>query len=278
MVTSQTVGKTRRLETLFDQSSSRAVIVPFDDSLISGPEGGLRGIGETLSRVVDASPTGVIGFSGFLRINCKALARVPTIVNLTASTALVAHTRKVLITTVEQAVALGSSAVAVHVNISSAYESHMLRQLGITVASCEQLGIPVLAIMYPRREIDGGDDNYDEMRRREPTTYAKLVSHAVRVAVDLGADVIKTQYTGSAESFSHVIECASGVPVIIAGGPLCEEHRALTMAHDSVAAGGSGVSFGRNVFQHADPAGIVQRLKQAVFSIPPRPISGEVAS
>ena len=51
------------------------------------------------------------------------------IVNLTASTTIGKHTRKVLVASVEQAVRLGADAVGVHVNISSEYEHEMLRIL-----------------------------------------------------------------------------------------------------------------------------------------------------
>ena len=44
---------------------------------------------------------------------------IPTIINITASTVQSHHTRKVLISSVQQALAIDAAAVAVHINISS---------------------------------------------------------------------------------------------------------------------------------------------------------------
>src|SRR5205823_12459384 len=115
-----------------------------------------------------------------------------------------------------------------------------------------RFGMPLLAIMYPRREANGRDDNFEELRSSNPTDYAKLVSHSVRVGVELGADIIKTQYTGSNDTFRTVVESACGIPIFIAGGPLVETSVALRRAADAVSAGASGISFGRNVFNRAD--------------------------
>ena len=51
-----------------------------------------------------------------------------------------------------------------------------------------------------------------------------VVKHAARIGAELGADIIKTNYTGSPETFKEVVD-GCPVPVIIAGGPKVEsEH------------------------------------------------------
>ena len=88
--------------------------------------------------------------------------------------------------------------------------------------------------------------------------------------MELGADVIKTQYTGSPETFEKVVEATRPVPVFIAGGPLCSEPAALSAARGAIAAGASGVSFGRNVFERDDPARMLRLLHSAVHEeVPP---------
>ncbi len=74
----------------------------------------------------------------------------------------------------------------------------------------------------------------------------------------MGADVVKVNYTGDAESFAHVVECAC-VPVVIAGGAKLDSPRDfLDMVRVSIDAGGAGLSVGRNVFQHSDPTRLVE--------------------
>jgi class I fructose-bisphosphate aldolase len=112
--------------------------------------------------------------------------------------------------------------------------------------------MPVLAMMYAR-----GPKITNE--------YAPdVVAHCARVGVELGADIVKVNYTGDIESFSRVVDGCC-VPVVIAGGPKLESERDLVqMVHDSIRAGGSGLSVGRNIFQHESPAKIVAALHKVV--------------
>jgi len=139
----------------------------------------------------------------------------------------------------------------------------MLKILGTTVREAETFGVPVFAIMYPRCE-GSGDDDYQELRKADPDRYSRLVAHAARIGMELGADVIKTQYTGSPETFERVVEATQPVPVVIAGGPLCSEAETLSAARGAIASGARGVSFGRNVFERNDPSHMLRLLRSAV--------------
>jgi DhnA family fructose-bisphosphate aldolase class Ia len=111
-----------------------------------------------------------------------------------------------------------------------------------------------MAMMYPR-----GPNIKDSHA-------VDLVTHAARLGAELGADIVKTNYTGDVESFKEVINSCH-VPVIIAGGPKMETSRdVLQMAKDSITAGGAGLSIGRNVFQHEDPTKIVRAFSAIVHS------------
>jgi len=105
-----------------------------------------------------------------------------------------------------------------------------------------------LAMMYPRgKKIK---DEYAE----------EYIAHAARVGAELGADIIKTNYTGEQESFARVVESCP-VPVVIAGGPRVESDlQLLAMVQGAIAAGARGVAMGRNVFQHDSPALITRRI------------------
>ena len=84
------------------------------------------------------------------------------------------------------------------------------------------------------------------------------------VGFELGADIIKTYYTGSADSFRRVVENCP-VPVMIAGGTKMNTVRAaLEVVHGSIQAGGKGVVFGRNIWQSPVPRAIVTALKAII--------------
>ena len=259
-------GKQRRLARLFRHNDGRVVILPIDDGLISGPTSGLSNLSALLNTIRQDPPDGLLAFVGVLTQHCDALNKVAMIINLTASTKRGSHTQKILCTDLEAAVAAGADIVAVHVNVTSQHENAMLCNLRIVVRHAEILGIPVLAIMYPRREGSNEDDNYQDLQQNDPDKYAKLVCHAARIGMELGADMIKTQYTGSTETFEQVVRVAHPVPVVIAGGPLRPEQDIIDVARGAIAAGGRGVSFGRNVFEHPDPARMLACLHSAVHT------------
>lgn len=253
-------GKQRRLRRLFRHNDGRALVLPIDDGLISGPDASLSDLPALFRALASHPPDGVLLFPGVLARHSLALRDLAAIVNVTASTVHVTHTRKVVCSDVEAAVSAGADLVAVHVNVTSRYEGEMLRALGMVVRKAETLGVPVLAIMYPRREGHGEDDNHDALKERDAERYSQLVAHAARIGVELGADIIKTPYTGSPETFAHVVTATQPVPVVTAGGPYCSRERTLSAARGALAAGARGISFGRNVFQRDDPARMLASL------------------
>ncbi len=263
-MSSAQAGKIRRLKRIFSPLSGRTVIVPVDDSLIFGPTKGLEEVDAKIQKILVDPPEAILAFPGLFRSRVGLLSKIAGIVNLTASTNLSQHTRKVLVGTVHQAAQLGLDAVAVHVNISSRYESEMLRTLGSVSQECESYGMPLLAIMYPRSEADEGDNNYEELKEANRKRYAEIVAHSARVGTDLGADFIKTNYTGDPDSFRLVVEACRPIPVIVAGGPVLAPATMLQVAHEVILAGGSGVSFGRNVFSRPDPRPFIAGLKAIV--------------
>jgi fructose-bisphosphate aldolase/2-amino-3,7-dideoxy-D-threo-hept-6-ulosonate synthase len=158
----------------------------------------------------------------------------------------------VLVCSVEEALKVGADAVSVHINIGSKTEANQLQKLGNVAERCNEWSMPLLAMMYPRGA--KVSDQYGE----------EFVAHAARAGAELGADMIKTNYTGDPDSFGRVIESCP-VPVIIAGGPKVEtDTELLQMISDAIATGARGVAIGRNVFQHDKPTHIVRAITRIV--------------
>jgi len=157
--------------------------------------------------------------------------------------------------TVQEAIGLGAEAVSVHVNVGAQDENKMLSNLGKVSDECDIYGMPLLAMMYPR-----GPKIQDEHA-------PDVVAHAARIGAELGADIIKANFTGNIETFKTVIEGCSPVPVVIAGGPKCKSpQEILQTTHDSIKAGAAGLSIGRNVFQHENPTLMVKALSAIVHN------------
>ncbi|WP_432737867.1 2-amino-3,7-dideoxy-D-threo-hept-6-ulosonate synthase [Maridesulfovibrio sp. FT414] len=248
------IGKSIRLERIFNRNTERTIIVPMDHGISVGPIEGLRDMREAVGDMVQGGANAVLMHKGLVRCGHRMEGRdVGLIVHLSASTSLSPFPNaKTLVGTVEDALRLGADAVSVHVNLGDETEARMLQDLG-DVASCAQgWGVPVLAMVYAR-----GPKVKDEF---DPET----VAHCARVGEELGADIVKVPYTGDIDSFGTVVDGCC-IPVVIAGGPKLDSTRDfLQMVSDSIRAGGSGLSVGRNVFQHKNRVRLVEALHKIV--------------
>lgn len=257
------LGKRRRLARLIPKG--KMVIVPIDDSLIFGPKDGLFELESTIEHIVKSQPNALLGFRRGLELVSDKSLSMPFIFNLTASTVMSQHTRKTVIASVEFALKNGADCVACHVNFGSQYESEMIQNFAMISQECDRLGMPLLVIAYPRGEKEGQDYNYEDLKEKHIDAYTELVAHAVRVSSELGADIIKTNYTGTMESFKRVVVAANGKPVVIAGGRKISVEDSLKNAEDAMRAGASGISYGRNVFNADDIETYITAIKRIVF-------------
>lgn len=237
-------GKNRRLKRIF-RDDNRTVVVPMDHGVSIGPVKGIENMQSTVVRLLKGNADAVVLHKGLAKRvdvgNAGLIVHLSAVSNLTVNCQ-----NKVQVCTVQEAVRMGADAVSVHVNIGAQDECGMLAILGKVANECDQYGMPLLAMMYPR-----GPKIADE---HDPTA----VAHAARIGAELGADIIKTNYTGNVETFKQVVESCPA-PVIIAGGPKTETtQQLLEMVHDSMKAGCAGLSIGRNVFQHKDPTLMVK--------------------
>jgi len=243
-------GKKRRLKRILGDDN-RTVIVPMDHGVTVGPVTGITDMQDIVNKLLLGGVDAVLVNRGIAKSVDTGNAGL--IVHLCGSTQHCPDPNsKIQICSVEDAVRLGADAVSVHINIGAKQEDRMLATLGNVACKCDDYGMPLLAMMYPR-----GPSIKDQHA-------LDVVAHAARVGAELGADIVKTNYTGDAESFKKVVS-GCHVPVIIAGGPKVETARdVLQMTSDSLKAGGAGVSIGRNVFQHENPAKMVKALSALV--------------
>ncbi len=227
--------------------------IPMDHGLTSGPLRGLDTIDETIRLIVGGGATAILVHKGIIR-SLPSPPGTGIIMHASASTSLGSSpNRKMLVGSVEEAVRLGADAVSLHVNIGCKEEPEMLQDLGVMADECDEWSMPLVAMMYPRGE--------NIKNPNDPQT----VAHVARIGSELGADVVKTVYTGDYESFRMVVRSCR-VPVVIAGGPKSEtDLDVLEMAYGAVKAGAIGVTFGRNVFQHERPHLIVKALSKIIM-------------
>jgi fructose-bisphosphate aldolase/2-amino-3,7-dideoxy-D-threo-hept-6-ulosonate synthase len=247
------LGKSIRIERIFDRKSKRTLIVPMDHGLTMGTILGLEDLALIVDKVALGGANAVLMHSGMVGAGHRQYGKdIGLIIHLSGATSLSPDpNRKVLVCSVERALKMGADGVSIHINIGADDEPEMLQDAHKVVEDSREWGVPLIAMMYPRgRKIT--DEN-------EPS----VVNIAVRAGAELGADIVKTNYTGDIDSFKEIVKGVKHVPVIIAGGPKMETiPELLQMVNDSIEAGGSGVAFGRNIFQSEDPTKLVQAISK----------------
>lgn len=248
------LGKNIRIERIIDRKSRRTIIIPMDHGLTLGTISGLEDMAAMVDKIALGGADAVLEHSGMVGAGHRQYGKdIGLIIHLSGATKLaVDPNKKVIVCSVERALKIGADAVSIHINIGADDEPEMFQDAQRVVESCREWGVPLLAMMYPRgRKIE--DENDPE-----------VVNIAVRAGAELGADIVKTNYTGDIDSFKYIVDGVH-IPVIIAGGPKMDTiEDLLHMVYDSIQAGGSGVAFGRNVFQAKDPTKLIRAISRIV--------------
>ena len=186
---------------------------------------------------------------GVLRHCVNAQTDVPIILRVSGCTSVVGKdlAHETLTTSIEEILRLNAAAVGVSVFIGSDYEHETLQNLTTLVNECEDFGIPVMAVAAVGREMEKRD--------------ARYLSLASRICAELGARVVKTYWC---DEFEKVTE-GCPVPVVIAGGPICEtEIEVLEFVYDGIQRGAIGVNLGRNVWKHDHPVAMMKSLRAII--------------
>lgn len=185
---------------------------------------------------------------------------VPLILKLNGKTSIPpdTHAFSALTGTVEDAVRLGADAVGYTVYVGSPAQDRDFEQFRSVRADCQRFGMPLIVWAYPRGEAVG-------QRGGKESLYA--VDYAARVALELGADIVKLNYPVASEkdraspppydrlalgpdaAFRKVVESAGRCLVLVSGGEKVGDPELLAKVRSSLDAGATGIIFGRNLWQ-----------------------------
>ena len=244
------IGKKIRLNRILPRSGARALVVAYDHALMLGPIPGTEQPADQIRRFVEAGVDGLLLAPGTLR-NCgesllaqkapAVIARLDwTNVWYRQNAAASGEYRSCAVAAVEDAVRYGADAVVTYLLLGSgdpALDAAEMRKNAQVTRACERYGMPhVIESMARGAEVPNPSDPV-------------WIRRHTRMAYELGADLIKTDYTGDAESMSSVVE-GCPAPILAAGGPrMASDEQVLEMIGGVAAAGCAGVIFGRNIFQ-----------------------------
>jgi fructose-bisphosphate aldolase/2-amino-3,7-dideoxy-D-threo-hept-6-ulosonate synthase len=219
----------------------------------------LADIGARTAEAVAGGANVIMLSKGMIRLAEPAFSPTTSLALLLSASANPAggEPEVVQVALVEEAARLGADAVVLFTALGGPAEPGMIGLLAGVGRECAALGMPLIA------------------EAEFPTTYASVealtqqygfeyLRRNVRLCAELGADVVKTNWPGDEESFGRLVEAASGIPLVLAGGSRLEDRELLWRMERAVAAGAVGCSVGRNIFMHRSPAAITRALSRVI--------------
>ena len=238
-------GMKNRLARIIRPEDSRAVMLAVDHGYFLGPTGGLEEPRKTIAPLLPHADS-IMLTRGVLRTSVDAGSGTPVVLRVSGGTSVLKELSNEAITvSIEDAIRLNVSAMALSIFVGSEFEKQTLVSLAKLVDEGEKFGVPILAVTAV------GKDMARDVR------YLGL---ACRIAAEMGAHVVKTYYC---EDFEKVTQSCP-IPVIIAGGKKIPEMDALKLTSDAVQHGAVGVDMGRNIFQSDNPVGMIQAIRAIV--------------
>lgn len=257
-----------RLGRLFDAGSGRTMIVAFDSGLIADVSKGGDRVEQVVGAVVESGVEGILLSPGLLDRCRSQLARrgAPAALlrtdlhfsgrALPAGTAGVGEFHRTLVTAADAA-AMGADGIVMFLVLGN-QDDRVTADNAAAVARAAQeahrVGLPLIVetVLWGSRIEDHQDPS--------------ALTYLNRFAAELGADAVKTQFTGEVESMKGVIANCP-VPVLLLGGPRATSQSALTTATSrALASGARGLVYGRNVWQAEDPGGAARHLHKLVHA------------
>ncbi|ABL78238.1 class I fructose-bisphosphate aldolase [Thermofilum pendens] len=242
-------GKAVRIKRLF--RDGKALIVALDHGRRHGPIPGLEDLGKTLSTILQARPDAVMVTPAMIERYYGLLSEVFIVARIDGTGAVKSldETDDRLISSVKRAVRAGADAVSVMVYPGSRNEQSLWEKLARVAEEAEDYGVPVMAEVVPK------PPQFQEYG-------VDVVAYASRIAVELGADIVKTVYRSG---FSKVTQSVPA-PVVVLGGQKASLKETLTMVEKAVSEGAAGAAIGRNIFQHEDPAKATEAFMLVIHS------------
>ena len=239
-------GMQNRLARIIHPEDGRCLMLAVDHGYFLGPTERLEVPRRAINPLLPYADSLMLT-RGILRTSADPKWDVPIVLRVSGAISIIGEdlSKETITTSIEEAIRLNASCLALSIFVGSKYEHQTLANLAKLVDEGEKYGIPVLAVTAVGKEM---------------ARDARYLGLACRVAAELGAHVVKTYYC---DNFEQVVE-GCPVPLIIAGGKKLPEPEALKLAHDAIMHGAAGVDMGRNIWQSDWPVAMIKSVQAIV--------------
>ncbi len=262
------ISQTARLNRLLGQDR-KCLVVALDHGTTGEPRHyqGLEDLATTVQVVAQSLPDAILLSLGQSHLLQEIPGRgKPSLVVRSDVTNIYARPSadplycSLLDTAVEQAVREDAVCVIAHLlhfPNSAGIQEQCIRNIAVLRSACDRYGMPLMVETRSMRR-GGRSGAY------EPSGRVESLSSVVRQAVELGADLIKTDPTEDPQDIDHLVTAAAGKPVLVLGGGRVTETELVRRTQILLGKGVSGLVYGRNVFAQGDPARTVRTLMAMV--------------
>lgn len=252
-------GKRIRLNRILDRPGRGSLMVAFDHALVLGPISGTEDPCRQISRFVAGRANAILLNLGLIKrcIDCFPRAATPGVIARIDWTTVWnlpfpedgRGLRTCLTARPEEALRHGADAVLTYLVVGTGdaeFESKEIARNAEVARECERAGIPMIVEALARgKTVQNPGDR-------------KWLALHTRIAAELGADLVKTDYAGDPEVMRQVVKDCP-LPILVLGGS--RNQGALDVVRGAMQAGAAGVFFGRNVFQSDDVEGFLKEAR-----------------
>lgn len=241
-------GAKNRLSRIFRKESGKTVMFAVDHGYFQGPTTGLERLDITVPPLMEKADA-LMATRGAIRTSVDPSMGKAVVLRASGGPSILKElSNEQIAVTLEDAVRINASALAVQMFIGGEYETQSIKNLTTLVDEGMRYGIPVMGVVAVGKEL---------------VRDARYFRLATRIGAELGAQIIKCYYT--ADGFDSVVSTCP-VPIVVAGGKKLPELEALEMARRSIDEGAAGVDMGRNIFQSENPLAMVTAVSEVVHN------------
>lgn len=239
-------GMKNRLSKIIRPDTGRCLMLAVDHGYFLGPTERLEVPMRTISPLLSYADSLMLT-RGVLRTSVPPENNTPIVLRVSGATSIIGEdlSKETITTSIEEAIKLNASCLALSIFVGSKYEHQTLANLAKLVNEGEKYGIPVLAVTAVGKDM---------------ARDARYLGLACRIAAELGAHLVKTYYC---DNFEQVVD-GCPVPLIIAGGKKLPESDALKLSRDAMQHGAVGVDMGRNIWQSDWPVAMIKAVRSIV--------------
>jgi DhnA family fructose-bisphosphate aldolase class Ia len=242
-------GKQVRKRRLLSEKGS--IFLALDHGFSMGPIKGIENLSHAVSELCKADIDSVILNYGALKNlekdslgNC----RVPIMVHLTGNEITGGGVNKNILYSPMDAIKLGADAVSFQINFGTDTEQEQIKQVSHAISQSDNLGLPVLLMMYDKSNVKD---------------YAGKLKQMVRLGIEIGADILKIDVKDDSSLLKQICSI-SPIPVVVAGGALEDNSKFIVKIKSYLNSGAAGISVGRNIFQNERPLEYLNKVCEII--------------